>query len=410
MSTGTTPWSQGTRDRWFFAALAASFLSLVWLFWPYAAVLMFACVFVVVTWPLYARLVIAFGGRRGLASLATVGILAIVVLGPMGLLFYAFALEALAVVQLAIDSVQSGRLEEWFAGVLLDLQLMELDEWVAPLLPEGMSTVQSFMGPLRVGAFGMLTAIGNGLPGLVNALAGGGLGFIIFLFTTITLYMEGPRVLDLIRNLSPMDDVYEERLFHVFREFARNLVVGSLATAAVQGVVAAIGYWIAGADRVLFLGILTSVFAFVPMIGTLVVWLPTAFYVAAQHGLFWGLFVAGWSLLFTGTVDNFLKPFFLRGSSDIHPLLIFLAVFGGLGAMGLPGLLVGPMCVAFFLALYTMYTEDYLGIPRAVAPVPSAPGRLGRLYQRFFPKPTVQVQEPSPVVAVAPQIDDKPQH
>ena len=39
------PWSQATRDRWFFAALALSTVSVAWLLWPYASVLLFAATF-----------------------------------------------------------------------------------------------------------------------------------------------------------------------------------------------------------------------------------------------------------------------------------------------------------------------------------------------------------------------------
>ena len=74
----------------------------------------------------------------------------------------------------------------------------------------------------------------------------------------------------------------------------------------------------------------------------------------------WALFIALWSGLLTASVDNLVKPFFLRGDSHIHPLLIFLGVFGGLSWMGVPGVLVGPLIVVFFVALYTIYVEDFL--------------------------------------------------
>jgi predicted PurR-regulated permease PerM len=161
-----------------------------------------------------------------------------------------------------------------------------------------------------------------------------------------------------------MDDAYEEHLFSVFRQFANNIVLGSLVTSAVQGAVASVGYLIAGADRVIFLGILTAVLSFVPMLGAAGVGVGVGAYVAITVSPGWGLFVVVWSLVVTGTVDNLLKPMLLRGGSDIHPLLIFLSVFGGLGWMGVPGLLVGPVIVAFFLALYTIYVHDYVGVPK----------------------------------------------
>ena len=66
----------------------------------------------------------------------------------------------------------------------------------------------------------------------------------------------------------------------------------------------------------------------------------------------------------TSSVDNFVKPMLLRGDTNVHPLLIFLAVFGGLVWFGLPGVFLGPVLVALFLALYTIYCEDFLGLPR----------------------------------------------
>ena len=159
-----------------------------------------------------------------------------------------------------------------------------------------------------------------------------------------------------------MEDAYEDRLFEVFREFANNMVLGSVVSGALQGVVAAVGYSIAGADRVVFLGLLTGVFSFIPLVGTAVVWVPVALGTYATVGLGWALFVAAWSMLFTASVDNVVKPLMMRGQSNIHPLLIFLSVFGGMYWMGIPGVLVGPVAVAFFLALYHLYVRDHLGI------------------------------------------------
>ena len=165
-----------------------------------------------------------------------------------------------------------------------------------------------------------------------------------------------------LKRLSPLADEYEDRLFAVFGEFSINMVVGSLATAGIQGVVAALGYWIVGVERVIFLGVATAVLSFIPLVGTLAVWVPVSLYVGVNMGWSWAVFVVVWSIVFTGTVDNLARPLFMRGSTDIHPLLVFLSVFGGMYWMGIPGVLVGPVIVAFFLALYTIYLNDFLGI------------------------------------------------
>ena len=50
--------------------------------------------------------------------------------------------------------------------------------------------------------------------------------------------------------------------------------------------------------------------------------------------------------------------------------------------MGIPGVLVGPVIVAFFLALYTIYLEDFLGFESE--PVPQAtPGMMEKAIAWF---------------------------
>ncbi len=75
------------------------------------------------------------------------------------------------------------------------------------------------------------------------------------------------------------------------------------------------------------------------------------------HGLGWAGGLLLWSVTVTGTTDNLLRPFFMRGSSDIHPLLLFFAVFGGMYWMGVTGVLVGPVVIAFFLTLAHILQE-----------------------------------------------------
>ena len=237
-----------------------------------------------------------------------------------------------------------------------------LPGWVADALSSDgwlIANLQEAVGEF-LKTFG--NAVTNSIPGILSVAVNLSIDLVIFVFAVVTLFMEGPAILGVLKNLSPMNDEYEERLFQVFGEFSINMVIGSLATAAIQGVVAAIGFGIAGLDRIVFLGVATAVLSFIPLVGTMALWVPVCMYLGFTAGWEWATFVAVWSIVFTGTVDNLLRPFFMRGNTDIHPLLVFLSVFGGMYWMGIPGVLVGPVLVAFFLALYTIYLHDYLGV------------------------------------------------
>ncbi len=389
----TDPWSKTVRDRWFFAALTLSLVAMCWVLSPYAVVLLLAATATVVTWPVFESMRVWTGGRSGLSAVLTGLVLAVWVLAPLGTLVYLFATEAIIVVQSAIEMIQSGEPEAKGREYLADFMATEIGQSVQGFLPPGVDPLSAILNPLRDATLVVLNKLGGALPMILNTIVGGSINAVIFIITTMVLYVEGPKILAIMRDLSPMDDRYELRLFEVFREFSQNLVVGSLATMVVQGLIATLGYWIAGLDRVIFLGTLTAVFAFVPVVGAMIVWVPVAIYVFQVSGVSWGIFVCLWSLLLVGTADNVLKPLFLRGSSNIHPVLIFLAVFGGLQMVGLPGALVGPVCVAFFLALYRIYREDFLGVPPPVV-VPKPPGMFTRLWARVRGKPVPEPTTP----------------
>jgi predicted PurR-regulated permease PerM len=365
--------------------LALSTALVLYLFSPFMYVLLFAVVVVVVTWPVFVRVERRLKGRTGVAAMLTTALLGLVVFGPVALLAYLFVNEALAFVGQAVVFVQSGKLNTIIDQVLLlEEQRDRLPAWIRDYVPEDLDIGQTIGGPLQDGVLAALNAAGGWVPEIVSSTVSLVIGAVIFVFAVLTLFMEGPRVLRVIKNLSPMDDSYEERLFAVFAEFSNNLVVGAIATAAAMGTVAGVGYVIAGVERALFFAILTGLSSLVPVVGTTFVWVPLAVYTGATSGWEWGVFVAVWSIFLTGQVDTFVRPLFMRGKTNIHPLLIFLAVFGGIAWMGVPGSLVGPVLVAFCLALYTIFVEDYLGQTSPPRPPPRRwPAWMSRTAERL---------------------------
>jgi len=346
---------------WFFVTLAASLVLVVYLFHPFLFVLMFAGVTVVVTWPVYSPILAKCRGRRALAAALTLLLLLAVVAGPLFSIFYLAAREAALVVDAVTRYLQSGSLEAWIEAAVAGR--LQLPPQLQRFVPADLDVVGVVAEPLRNGVLAALDAVGGKVPTVLEATASALLNVVLYVFAVVTLYMEGPRLLEFAKRLSPMEDSYEERLFRVFHDFANNMVLGSAVTAAIQGTLAAIGFAIAGVDRVVFLGILSALGSFVPLVGASAVWIPVAIYAGVTVSWVHGVGLAVYCMVLVGTVDNIVKPLFLRGRTQIHPLLIFLAVFGGMAWMGLPGLLVGPVIVAGFLALYTIYEEDYLGVP-----------------------------------------------
>ncbi len=369
-------WDQRTQDRAFYVVLAISTLTVVALFWPYIDVLVFATVTASVASPVQEKLLAAIrrapriarvldllGGASLWSALAVALLLALVVFIPLTLVALQFVAEAIHLVDRAAEWVASGRLDVMLQDLRSALRPESLPPWLAPYLPQDVDLFESLAAPLRTGLTGSLGVLSNTLPGLLGSLASGLIDGTLYVLAVITMLAEGPAIMKFLYRLSPLDDDYERRLAGVFREFSVNMVVGSLATAFAQGVVATLGFWWVGLPRPVFFGVLTAVASFVPVVGTAVVVAPIVAYVAGEHGVGTGLGLLVYALVVIGSIDNVLRPLFMRGSSAIHPLLIFLAVFGGMAWMGITGVLVGPVLVAFFLALTRIRDEEFGGHP-----------------------------------------------
>jgi predicted PurR-regulated permease PerM len=348
-----------TRRVTFFVLLAASGLAVAELLSPYFMALVFAAVTVIVTWPLHSWILGRLGGRQKSASVLTALVLVLLVFGPLSTLVYLGVKDATAVIDdLAMDT-SPGELADRFEGLIPEReQVPESFRW---LLPQDLSPVQALGEGVKDGAVRGLRAVSRNLmswlEGTLNAL----LSVVIFLFTVLTLYIEGPAVIAFFKRLIPMEPSYLDQLFKSFHRLSNNLVVGSVATALAQGFVATIGYAIFDVDRIFFLGLLTAVGALIPVLGSPVVWIPVSIMLGFERGWGWGVGMAAYGTLLIGTVDNVIRPLVMRRGMRIHPLLIFLAVFGGIAWFGLPGLLVGPVIMAMFLSLTMIHRADILG-------------------------------------------------
>jgi predicted PurR-regulated permease PerM len=135
------------------------------------------------------------------------------------------------------------------------------------------------------------------------------------------------------------------RLLTVAAKTVRGVVYGILGTALVQGVLAGIGYFIAGVPGAALLALLTFFFSVIPAVGTGLVWIPVAIWLFHQGSTGWGIFMIIWGLI-VGNVDNVVKPWLISQGSDMPFVLIFFGVIGGALAFGFIGVFLGPTLLA----------------------------------------------------------------
>ena len=72
-----------------------------------------------------------------------------------------------------------------------------------------------------------------------------------------------------------------------------------------------------------------------------------------------GVLVLVWgAAIVVGVVDYFIRPRLVRGEKGLPTLVIFAALFGGVEAFGLKGLIVGPVLMSLAISVLRLYASE----------------------------------------------------
>jgi len=136
----------------------------------------------------------------------------------------------------------------------------------------------------------------------------------------------------------------------------RAVVYGLLITGLLQGVIAAIGYWIVGLSAPVLLGFLTGMLSIVPIVGTAIVWIPAGVWLLSTGHVWQGIVILVWGAVLVYPADNVLRPILISSAVRVPFLLVMFGALGGLDAFGLVGLFLGPVILATGLAIWREWT------------------------------------------------------
>ena len=136
---------------------------------------------------------------------------------------------------------------------------------------------------------------------------------------------------------------------------ARRVVYGLLLAAFAQGLLAGLGYWVAGVNAPAFWGAATALIALIPF-GAPLIWVSIGLWLLLRGDVGAGIGLLLWGALAISWIDNLVRPLIISGVAKIPILIVLCGVLGGLAAFGLIGLFVGPVILAVLLELWREWT------------------------------------------------------
>jgi predicted PurR-regulated permease PerM len=324
---------------------------------PFFDPILLAAILAPIVHPVYRWLRSRLRGRATPAAVLTCLLVVVIIVGPLSLLAVGIVNQGADSVQAIQAWVKEGNVEKAMASPRLD-GFKAFAEKAMPLvdparldLKQTILTVSGKLGNFVASKAGALLSSTGGLVAKVILML-----FILFFFVR-----DGEQLIRGLQSLSPLRTDQEEMLLTQFRIVSRSSLLGILGTAVAQGAAGGIGLQIAGLPGV-FWGSVMAFTSLIPFVGTALVWVPSVAFLLLTGHTGSAIFLALWSLLIVGTLDNFLRPLLMKGGSEMSVLWMFFAVLGGLQLFGMPGLVYGPIVFGLCQVLLRLYQSEFGGM------------------------------------------------
>jgi predicted PurR-regulated permease PerM len=321
---------------------------------PFIRPLAWSAVLAVFFYPVFLRLKEYM--RPNLAALVTtLGVTVLLIVPVLMVLLYAS--------KEALDA--SGRIQGMINGGAAALPT-HFQDWLRQRLPESLQNID-LMVPLRQGAERFASYLASSLGGMLKNLLSFFVNLFILLFALFFMFRDGKTILRAARHLIPFDKEIQESMLGESRDLIFASVAVALLIAAMQGVLGGIAFALSGLPAPVFMGVLIAFFSIVPVVGSALIWVPAAAWLALSGH--WGkaLLVLAICGGVATVADNLVRPLLLRNRTRLNDLLLFISILGGLEIFGLLGLVAGPTILAAALGVFRVYMEHRERLERAAA-------------------------------------------
>ena len=197
------------------------------------------------------------------------------------------------------------------------------------------------------------------IPTIINSTMALLTNLIIMFFLLYYLLVHGREMEMYLGKVIPLKHDNVNLLAGETKMMIRANALGIPIICVVQGAFATLGYWIFGIEDWGLWGFVTGVFAFFPLVGTMIIWVPLVGYLFI-HGSNWpaiGLTI--YSFVVTGNVDYLARLKLMKYMGDVHPVITVLGVIVGLNLFGFMGLIFGPLLISYFLIMVKIYINEF---------------------------------------------------
>lgn len=167
----------------------------------------------------------------------------------------------------------------------------------------------------------------------------------------------------LLVSISPLSDAETDEVIRRLTDTVYATVFGTVVVAGVQGTLGGLMFWWLGLPSPVLWALVMALLAIVPVLGTFVVWVPAAIFLALNGAWAKAVILTAWGGGLVGTIDNLLYPMLVGNRLRLHTVPTFIGMVGGIFLFGTPGLVLGPAIIAVTQTLLNILRRRFDSVP-----------------------------------------------
>lgn len=340
-----------TKSGFFILVVALVTIAFIGMTSTYLMAFFWTLVLTIIFYPLYRNVRSWLRGRENIASFLTLLIILIGVIIPvLGLM--------LAIIRQSRNFYQRIRDQK----IDIDAVLAQLQGYLQQL--------ESVLGIAGIEMDEVKNAIRNGVVNGVQLLANETVvatqsTIVFFIQFSLMLYLlffflkDGERIMDQVVKVIPLRSELQIKLYKRFAGVVNATVKGTLTIAIIQGTIGGLLFWALRIEGALIWGVLMTILALIPALGTSLVWGPAAIILFIQGKATDAIIIVVVGSLLIGLVDNLLRPYLVGKDARMPDYLVLLATLGGLAVFGLSGFVLGPVMASLFLVCWEIVGREF---------------------------------------------------
>jgi predicted PurR-regulated permease PerM len=322
---------------------------------PFLSIIAWAAILTIIFYPPFKIVNRLYRNRRAWAALTMTIVVIIAIIIPAGFLLNLIAKELLDIYQYSEQFIREGKHIAFFQGLKQIGLLQQIGEVLDRYFDLSQIDLETFLlDNLRK----LNMYIAGQAPKFIKGLSTIILKFFLMSVTLFFLFKDGEEVIIKIKALLPLSAKERDNILRKIVEMIQATIYGGIMVALVQGGMGALGFLIVGLASPLFWGMVMALLSFMHIVGPFMVWVPATVFLLFQGAYTKAVILGIWGVTMVSLSDNFLRPIIISGRTQIHPLLIFFSILGGLHIFGLVGFIAGPLVITICLAIIDIYTAS----------------------------------------------------